>query len=129
MFTKRKKSESHHYFKKYHRYAETHAGKKVNKVNNVYHYTVTLLPTDLHDVFKQKILLSDNAGEYISNSFSSEINKHGIQHQFTALIFPRQTRVTERMSRTLLNHTRLMLPSRNISRSFWAEAFPTAVHL
>ena len=88
MFTMRKKSESHHYFKKHHRCAETHAGQKINKVNNVYHYTATLLPTVLHGVFKLKTLLSDNDGEYISKSFSSKINEHGIQYQSTIFISP-----------------------------------------
>ena len=98
-------------------------------MNIVSYYTVSSLPSDLHDVFKVKTLRSDNGGEYISNAFSSYMNDHGIQHQLTVPYSPQQNGVAERMNRTLLNHTRSMLLSRNISKSFWAEALSTAVHI
>ena len=53
----------------------------------------------------------------------------GIGHQLTVRYSPQQNGMAERMYRILLNHTRSMLLSRNINRSFWAEALLTAVHI
>lgn len=76
-----------------------------------------------------KALRSDNGGEYISRAFSSYMNDHGIQQQLTVPYSPQQNGVAERMNRTLMNHTRSMLLSKNLGKEFWAEALSTAVYV
>ena len=129
MFTMRKKSKSLKYFEKYHKYAETHVCQNLNKVHICSYSTASSLPHGLHDVFKLQTLRSDNGGEYLSNVFLSYLNELEIRNQLTSPHSPQQSRVSERMNRTLLNQTRSMLLCGNIDKSFWAKALSTAFHI
>ena len=129
IFTMRKKSEALECFKKYHNQAEIHAGQKLKKFK-IHTYSMTKsLPNDLSDIFKLKTLRSDNGGEYISTAFSDYLDDHGIQHQLSVPYTPQQNGVAERMNRTLMNHTRSILLSKNVNKEFWAEALSTAVYI
>lgn len=78
---------------------------------------------------KLKSLRTDNGGEYISSEFCKYRNINGIVHQTTIPYTPQQNGVAERMNRTLLNHARAMLQSKNLNKSFWAEALQTSVYI
>ena len=59
-----------------------------------------------------RILQSDNAKEYMSDSFQTYISQHGILHQSSCVDTPFQNRVVERKNRHLLEiaHT-FVLPN------------------
>lgn len=120
VFTMRYKSESFEYFKQFHKYAETHTDKKVQRLN-IQKYT--------SDSEKLKTLRTDNGGEYLSTDFRSYLAENGIRHQLTVAYTPQQNGVAERMNRTLMNLVRSMLHQRNIDKRFWAEALSTAVYI
>lgn len=96
--------------------------------------------SDACDVFKQfksfvekqsgfeiKILRTDRGTEYIA--CDDFLKKHGIQHQMTARYTPQQNGVAERKNRTVLDMVRCMLKSKNLPKSFWAEAVACAVYV
>ena len=49
------------------------------------------------------------------------INKKALKRQYTTSHTPQQNRVAERMNRTLLEITRVMLRIIGLAKSFWAE--------
>jgi len=121
MYTMKAKSETLDCFKKYHLHAERHTGQKVATLNVIKR---TNQPKD-----KIKILRTDNGGEYISNSFTSYLESHGIKHQLTVAYTPQQNGVAERMNRTLMDCTRSMLHGAKLEKEFWAEALSTSVFI
>ena len=110
------KSEAFHYFKVFHKYAETHTGRKIQIV-------------EYNRAPKLKSLRSDGNGEYISNEFKKYLEDNGIHNQETAAYSPQQNGVAERMNRTLIDLVRSMLHHKNVGREFWAEALDTAVYV
>ena len=74
-------------------------------------------------------LRSNNGGEFCSNAFSSFLDTHGIQRQFTTPHTPQQNSVVERRNRTITEMAHSMLEHRHVPKQFWAEAINTAVYL
>ena len=120
VYTMRNKSESLECFKKFHKYAETHTGNKMQRL---------LLHQYTSDSNRLKALRTDNGGEYLSNEFKKYLADHGIHHQLTVAYTPQQNGVAERMNRTLMNLVRSMLHHKSIDKRFWAEALATAVYV
>lgn len=54
---------------------------------------------------KIKILRSDNSGEYLSSTYGSYWNQHGIIHQTTCPGTPKQNGVAKRKNRHLYENT------------------------
>lgn len=104
-YAMRTKSETFEYFKKFHKIAEAHTGRKL------------------------KVLRTDNGGEYLSNDFRAYLSNHGIKHQLTVAYTPQQNGVAERMNRTLMSLVRAIMHHRGVEKRFWAEALSTAVYV
>lgn len=121
VYTMRKKSDSFNCFKIYHKYAEVHTGRQMNKLNVIRRSNKT--------EEQIKALRTDNGGEYISNQFKDYLLEHGISHQLTVAYTPQQNGVAERMNRTLVDLVRSMIHSAGLEKKFWAEALQTAVHV
>ena len=117
----KKKSESIKCFEKYHKMAETHTGKKIVTVNTVHRSNQP----------KENImaLRTDNGGEYISNTFKTYLQQHGIQHQTTITYTPQENGAAERMNRTLIDLVRSMLYAQNMDKVFRPEEIQTAVYI
>ena len=121
VYTMKRKSESLHYFQKFHRFAENHTGCKLSEMqisikNNI-------------SPEKVKTIRTDNGGEYTSRAFQEYLDDHGISHQLTVPYTPQQNGVAERMNRTLIDLVRCMIHSENVPKHFWAEALNTAVYI
>ena len=121
VYTMKRKSESLHYFQKFHRFAEKHTGCKLSKMQ--------LSTTDTTPPEKVKTIRTDNGGEYISRAFQQYLDDHGISHQLTVPYTPQQNGVAERMNRTIIDLVRCMIHSENVAKHFWAEALNTAVYV
>ena len=76
-----------------------------------------------------KCLRTDNGGEYTDGDFIAFCKQDGIQRQSTVMYTPQQNGVAERMNRTLLERTRVMLRTTGLAKSFWAEAAKTACYV
>jgi len=76
-----------------------------------------------------RILRSDNAKEYMSESFQSYMRQHGILHQSSCVDTPSQNGVAERKNRHLLETTRALLFQMKVPKQFWADAVSTACFL
>jgi hypothetical protein len=61
-------------------------------------------------------------GEFTSIDFRNYCEENGIKRQLTAAYTPQQNGIAERKNRTLLDMVRSMISSKNIPKSFWAEA-------
>ena len=68
---------------------------------------------------------SDNAKEYLSESFQSFMLQHEILHQTSCVDTPSQNRVVERKNRHLLKTARAPLFQMNVPKHFWAEVVST----
>lgn len=75
-----------------------------------------------------KCLRSNNRREYTSKEFTEYCNQKGIKRQFTTTYTPQQNGVVERMNRTLLDRTRVMLEAASLEKSFWVEVVNTACY-
>src|SRR6266481_3898131 len=71
---------------------------------------------------KLKRFRSDGGGEYINEPFKTFCAEAGIIMEQTAPYSPVQNSITEQINRTLLEHTRVMIFSKNISKTLWPEA-------
>ncbi|KAE8675254.1 hypothetical protein F3Y22_tig00111689pilonHSYRG00088 [Hibiscus syriacus] len=78
---------------------------------------------------KIKCFRTDNGGEYISEEFDDFCRKEGIKRQFTVANTLQQNGVVERMNKTLLERTRVILRDAGLEKSFWAEAVNTTCYL
>ena len=76
-----------------------------------------------------KILCSDQGGEYKKGGFIKYCKDHGIVQQFIVPHTPQQNGVAERKNRTLVDCARSMLKGRNLSNGIWAKAINTAIYL
>ncbi|CAL8139429.1 unnamed protein product [Prunus armeniaca] len=78
---------------------------------------------------KIKTLISDNGGEYKSDSFLKVCQDEGIVRHFTIKETPQQNGVTELMNCTLLEKVWCMLSNAGLGKAFWAKAITYASHL
>lgn len=78
---------------------------------------------------KPKKIRSDRGGEYISNKYVNNLEKQGIQLQYTAAYSPQQNGVAERKNRYLVEMARCMLSDANMGNIFWGEAIMTANYM
>ncbi len=76
-----------------------------------------------------RILRSDNAKEYMSESFRKYMSQHGILHQTSCVDTPAQNGVAERKNRHLLETARALLFQNKVPKYFWADAVSTASFL
>jgi len=77
---------------------------------------------------KLKCIRTDNGGEYIG-CFAQYCRQHGIRHQRTPPKTPQLNGIAERMNKTLIERVRCLLSQAQLSKSFWAEALSTVVHI
>eukprot|EP00253_Pinus_taeda_P002027 PITA_02027 len=78
---------------------------------------------------EDKVLRTDNGGEFCSKEFEEFCKKCGIARQKTTLYTPQQNGVTERMNKTLMDRARSMLSGVELGHEFWAEAVDTTCYL
>ena len=71
---------------------------------------------------KLKRFRSDSGGEYINEPFKTYCAEASIIMEQTAPYSPAQNGIAERVNRTLLEHARAMIFSKNISKHLWPEA-------
>ena len=68
-------------------------------------------------------------GEFTSNRFQAHLKSCGVRHELTIPKTPEQNGVAERLNRTLVEMTRVMLLDAKLTHKFWAEAVSTAAYL
>ncbi|KMQ86201.1 integrase core domain protein, partial [Lasius niger] len=76
---------------------------------------------------KVKILRTDNGLEFMNQDVKSLLEENGINHQRSVVYTPQQNGRAEREMRTIVEASRTMLHSMNMSKIFWAKAVNTAV--
>ena len=76
-----------------------------------------------------RVLRSDNAREYLSQSFQHFMSSHGILHQTSCAHTPQQNGVAERKNRHLVDTTRNLLLHGHVPFRFWGDAVLTACYL
>ena len=76
-----------------------------------------------------KRVRSDNAQEYVSESFKIYCKSCGIMRDDTVPYTPQQNGTAERMDCTIMETVRCMIHNAELPLSFWAEALVTAVYL
>ena len=76
-----------------------------------------------------KVLRSDNAPEYFSDSFINFMSSQGILHQSSCAYTPQQNGVAERKNRHLIETARTLLLHHNVPLRFWADAVLAACYL
>ena len=79
--------------------------------------------------FVVKCLRTDNGGEFCSIEFLQFCKNVRIKRQYTASYTPQQNGVVERKNRTIVEMTRSMLQSKELSNMYWAEAIRTSVYI
>ncbi|KAL5729693.1 hypothetical protein ACHQM5_002605 [Ranunculus cassubicifolius] len=72
---------------------------------------------------------SDNAKEYVSDAFVSQLNKQGILQQLSNTYTPEQNGVAERKNRSLMVVVRCLLRGMNVPKNYWHMAVLTASYL
>ena len=80
-----------------------------------------------------KMIVSDNAKEYLAQELRNWLDKRGIIHTTSTAYVPEQNGRVERANRTIVEGIRTLLTSCDFSdedtiRSLWAEAAATVVH-
>lgn len=79
---------------------------------------------------KMMILRTDNGLEFINKEVKEILENRGIRHQRTVVYTPEQNGRAERENRTLVEAARTLLySSKNLDKSFWAEALNTVVYI
>ena len=76
-----------------------------------------------------KIIRSDNGGEYFKNELTDFLHLVGTIHQTSCSQSPQQNRVVEWKNRHLLEVTRSLLLGGHVPSHLWAEALSSAVYL
>jgi transposase InsO family protein len=100
-----------------------------NKSETLEHFRAVKAHTETFSGVMIALVRSDTGGEYTSGAFEAELRQAGTGHQTTAPYTPEQNGVAERANRTIVESARCMLLESGLSKSFWAEAVRTAVHL
>ena len=72
---------------------------------------------------------SNNGGEYISDTFCSQLNQKGILHQLTCPQTPEQNGVAKRKNRHIMFIVRCLLCGMHVPKSYWYMAVLTTVYL
>ena len=70
-----------------------------------------------------RILRSDNAKEYFSDTFNSFMHSNGIIHQSSCPHTPQQNGVAERKRRHIVDIARTLLVNANVPLKFWVMPF------
>src|SRR6266481_8311967 len=78
---------------------------------------------------KLKHFRSDSGGEYINELFKTFCAKAGIIMEQTAPHSPVQNGIAKWINRTLLEHARAMIFSKNISKTLWLEVIAYACYI
>jgi Integrase core domain/GAG-pre-integrase domain len=76
-----------------------------------------------------KTLRTDNGTEYVNHEFQTFLHYKGIIHQTSCVGTPQQNCVSKRKTRYLLEVTRALLFSANLSKTYWSDAILTACYL
>ena len=76
-----------------------------------------------------KRVRSDNAQEYVSESFKNYCKSHGIMRDDTVPYTRKQNGVTIPMNHAIIETVRCMLHNAELPSSFWAEAVVTEFYL
>ena len=71
---------------------------------------------------KLKRLRTDNGGEHTSKLFEAFLKSEGVCHECTIPKTPQQNTAAERLNRTLVESSRIMLLDATLPHKFWAEA-------
>lgn len=101
--------------------------KNKSEVSTIFPDLCNLIKTQF-DV-RIKRLRSDNAKDYLNQSFSSLFQKEGTLHGTCCVNTPQQNKVTERKNDHLLNITRALLFQKNVPKHYWGEVVITLAHL
>ena len=108
------------------RYSGTYFGKTKDEVLKYFEDWKQLVENQTGN--KLKIFWSDNGGEYL-NSALEFCAKSGIIMQTTAPYSHAQNGIAERLNRTLLEHVRAMLFTKNLAKGLWPEAMSYANYI
>jgi len=92
-------------------------------------YKKWVTQAQMHTGTKNKIMRSDNGGEYVSNAFKALHDENGTMHQTTVPDTPQQNGVSERLSRALVLMARTMMRHKDVDQDLWAKAIKTAVYI
>jgi transposase InsO family protein len=65
----------------------------------------------------------------MNQRFRNFLHDKGVEHQTSAPYTPEQNGAAERLNRTILERTRVMLEDSQLPRQLWAEAAVTASYL
>jgi len=76
-----------------------------------------------------QILRSDNAREYLSQSFTTFMKSHDILHQTSCAYTTQQNGVAERKNRHLVEITRTLLIDGEVPQCFWGDAILSTCYL
>lgn len=76
-----------------------------------------------------KAIQTDNGTEFINEETNNLLQKRGIRHRRSVAYTPEQNGCIERENRTIMESARLMLHSKKLELSLWAEAVNTAVFI
>ncbi|XP_023210367.1 uncharacterized protein LOC111613252 [Centruroides sculpturatus] len=79
--------------------------------------------------YKVKIIRTDNGKEEVNRLIKETKEEKGIVHQLSCKYSSQQNSRIEREMRTIVEAARTMIHAKGLSKSFWAEAVNTAVHL
>ena len=72
---------------------------------------------------------SDDAREYLSQSFTTFMKSHDILHQTSCAYTPQQNGVAERKNRHLVETTRTLLIHGEVAQCFWGDIIFNACYL
>ena len=78
---------------------------------------------------KLKCLRSDNGGEYCSREFDRYCSEHGIRREKTVPRTPQESRVSERMNKTIMERARCMRLHAGLPLQFCLDAVDIVVYL
>ncbi|KAL0458745.1 UNVERIFIED_CONTAM: Copia protein, partial [Sesamum latifolium] len=78
---------------------------------------------------KVRVIRTDNGSEFLSLSFQTLLQTHGIEHHKTCTYTPQQNGVVERKHRHLLQVARALMFESDLPRDFWADSILTATHI
>ena len=76
-----------------------------------------------------KCLRYDNGGEYCNKEFDSYYSYYGILREKTVLGTPQENVVSERMSKTIMEHARCMRLDAGLPLQFWDDVVYSVVYL
>ena len=92
-------------------------------------YEKWLTKVHLHTGNNNKVLRSDNGGEYVSTTVEALHVENSTTHQTTVPDMPQQNGVSKRLNRVLVEMTRIMLRHKDADQDLWADAIKPAVHM